>query len=259
MSSAMPPTYGSLLRRGLQHRQVAAQSAGRAAGSFLVADSERDERTIPSAAPAAIRAPARIAYIPDHAGCRFHMGAVPVCVPVTCKEGGNPLAPTLHKPDDLGFLGLVVPDEQITAFFQLGVDELIQGDGAVHQVRLGQAGPVLEVLQILRGLRYQGNSDPVSKRLPGNVYPRDAVTRASRHRYGSPFQGSSVRPRCRRLLLPARCSCCPAQAPVLCRGATHVVRSSGSGCQAASFLLTIRWFLYELQVFICCLTGLTAE
>src|SRR5215471_21163285 len=105
------------------------------------------------------------------------------------RRGRGPSAGLLHKPDDLGFLGLVVPDEQITPFFQLGVDELIQGDGAVHQVRLGQTGPVLEVLQILRGLWYQGNSDPVSKRLPGNVSPREAVTRASRHRYGPPSKG----------------------------------------------------------------------
>src|SRR5258708_38301166 len=49
----------------------------------------------------------------------------------------------LHQPDDLGFLGLVVPDEQIAPFSKLGVDEVVQGYGAVHYVGLGQAGPVL--------------------------------------------------------------------------------------------------------------------
>jgi hypothetical protein len=145
-----------------------------------------------------------------------------------CRARRSALA--LDKPDDLGFLGLVVPDEQITPFSQLGVDELIQRDGAVDEVRLGQAGPVLKVLQILCSLRYQGNSDPVSKRLPGNVAPGDVATCTSRHDVVPPFQ------RCQ----CGRCRCCeapshhqslqslPAQAPVRCRSATGVVCSSGS-------------------------------
>jgi hypothetical protein len=125
----------------------------------------------------------------------------------------------LHQPDDLGFLSLVISDEQIAPFSKLGVDEVIQGYGAVHYVGLGQAGPVMEMLQILCGLRYQRNSDPVSRCRPGNVSPGDVATRTGRHQCGSPSRGlvaaSAAAGCCRLRGFPAISKHCPAPANVL--------------------------------------------
>jgi len=58
--------------------------------------------------------------------------------------------------------GLGHSDEQLVAFAQLGVNELVKRDSAVHYVSLSQARSVLESLEVFAGLRNQGNGNPLS-------------------------------------------------------------------------------------------------
>jgi hypothetical protein len=72
---------------------AAGQEAGRlvvAAGPFLVADSEGDERHDPERGASGDQGYREDRVHSDHAGHRVHMGAVPVCVPVAC--AGSPLS-----------------------------------------------------------------------------------------------------------------------------------------------------------------------
>ena len=50
-------------------------------------------------------------------------------------------------------LRFLIPDEQVVSGLPRSVDELTQRDRAVHDIRLGQAGPVLKELEILPAFR----------------------------------------------------------------------------------------------------------
>lgn len=56
----------------------------------------------------------------------------------------------------------VVSDEQVPACMQLGIDELVLGDSAVRDVRLGQTCPVLKALESISSRRYQDYRDSLS-------------------------------------------------------------------------------------------------
>src|SRR5579862_6358205 len=87
---------------------------------------------------------------------------------------------TSQEPDELGLVALGVLDQQLLPGLHLALDELVQRDRAVHDVRLGQAGPFLERLEILPGFPDQSNGDPV-----GNGRPFCY----SRHRDAAAFPG----------------------------------------------------------------------
>lgn len=93
----------------------------------------------------------------------------------------NPWAGSSQEPDKLGFPGFGVADEQVIPGLHLGLDELVHRDGAVHDVRLGQAGPVLETLEIVSSLPDQCHSDAVNDRRCTRVSSHSAflLSRAS--------------------------------------------------------------------------------
>lgn len=53
-------------------------------------------------------------------------------------------ARALHKPNDLGFPGALIPDQDVLTRAQLLVNELVQDNRAVDDVRLGQARLVMK-------------------------------------------------------------------------------------------------------------------
>ena len=65
----------------------------------------------------------------------------------------------LQEHDGLGFLRFLVPDEYLLARPDVLIDELIQCDRAVHEIRLGQGGPVMKELEVISSLRDQGDRD----------------------------------------------------------------------------------------------------
>ena len=58
---------------------------------------------------------------------------------------------TSQEADKWSLAGLRVLDVEVLPGLQLALNELVQRNRAVHDVRLGQAGTVLESLEILRG------------------------------------------------------------------------------------------------------------
>src|SRR5579859_5900596 len=93
----------------------------------------------------------------------------------------SPCSQMSQKPHGLSLPRVVVPDEYVPPGAQLRVDELVQGDSAVRDVRFGEAGPILEPLEIVTGLGYQGNGDTVSNLLTGNASP-GGLARTGSHR-----------------------------------------------------------------------------
>jgi hypothetical protein len=89
--------------------------------------------------------------------------------------------PGLQEPDKLCFSGLLVPEDQVTALFELRIDELVKRDRTVHQVGLGQGGPVLKTLEIRCGLRDQGDRDPVRQLWPDSIILSRVTAWANRH------------------------------------------------------------------------------
>lgn len=69
-----------------------------------------------------------------------------------------------EKMDELGlFLGRI-PDEHFLAVANLSVYELVQRDGTVREVSLGQAAPLLELLKVRGSLRDEGHGDSLRRR-----------------------------------------------------------------------------------------------
>lgn len=96
-----------------------------------------------------------------------------------------------QEPDKLGFPGLGVADIQVISGLHLGLDELVHRDGAVHDVRLGQTGPVLETLEIVASLPDQSHSDTVNDRRRTPVF-HSFATRVSSHSARSSLPGRAV-------------------------------------------------------------------
>jgi hypothetical protein len=96
-----------------------------------------------------------------------------------------------QEPDKLGFPGLGVADIQVISGLHLGLEELVHRDGAVHDVRLGQTGPVLETLEIVPSLPDQSHSDTVNDRRRTPVF-HSFATRVSSHSARSSLPGRAV-------------------------------------------------------------------
>ena len=95
--------------------------------------------------------------------CRRDRNRVPG--PRSCSLVNSALAARIsNNLDDLGFSRDFVPDQQVVACAPLRLDELVQRDGAVHDICHGQAGLALEPLEILPGRRNQGNRDSFRRR-----------------------------------------------------------------------------------------------
>ena len=78
--------------------------------------------------------------------------------------------PGLAESDKPGLQRPLVPDEYLLAGPLLRVDELAQRDRTVHDIGLGQARPFLQALEVIPGLRDQGNRDPLERRRrPGSI------------------------------------------------------------------------------------------
>ena len=65
--------------------------------------------------------------------------------------------------DKLGLPRCLVPGDDVVTGSQLIIDELVQGDRAVREIRLGQARALLKEPQTLRCLGDQGNRDAIAR------------------------------------------------------------------------------------------------
>src|SRR5215831_1222607 len=75
-----------------------------------------------------------------------------------------------QEPDDLGLPRVVVTNQDVPVRTHLSINELIQRYSPVRDVRFGQASPLLQELEILGGLGYQGHGYAVDGyRRGGNV------------------------------------------------------------------------------------------
>src|SRR5690349_18025429 len=64
-------------------------------------------------------------------------------------------SPLSQEHDGPDLSGRAVSDGQLVARAHLGIDELVQGDGPVDDIRLALAGAVQELVQIGGCFRYQ--------------------------------------------------------------------------------------------------------
>src|SRR5215831_780047 len=75
-----------------------------------------------------------------------------------------------QEPDDLGLPRVVVTNQDVPVRTHLSINELIQRYSPVRDVRFGQASPLLQELEILGSLGYQGHGYAVDGyRRGGNV------------------------------------------------------------------------------------------
>src|SRR6185437_7623526 len=92
----------------------------------------------------------------------------------------------------MGVPGALVPNKHVVTCADSLVEELVQGDRPVDEIRLGQASALLEALEVVSGLRDQGNSDPLRWRLPGDIFGFLVFRRSTARSFWHLVQSSSV-------------------------------------------------------------------
>jgi hypothetical protein len=96
------------------------------------------------------------------------------------RPSGLPSSPATRASQDENSLHgarAVVSDEQIVSAAQLRLDELVQRDSTVHEVRFRQICPILQTLQVVGGLPDQGDCHSVSyHRLQSGLTPPRALS-----------------------------------------------------------------------------------
>jgi len=163
---------------------------GQAAGGFLTADAQRDYRqethhrprgekchrdycvrlyhgvlhSVAATAGSCVRPVLIVLSLPVRPGAsagdlRAARGAWPRWA---CAGPGVPLFSFRNRsdqPDEFRLPRRVVPDEQVPAGLELGIDERVKRDRPVDEIRPGQAGPALKVPEIISGHGNQGHRD----------------------------------------------------------------------------------------------------